>query len=142
MCPDPSLPMPPSLKPLSFLISRDMGGIINKSSGSGRTKSTRCQSVLGGVDSESFEGGDEVLFIFKRVPRGAMHMLVLTVSSDRGDSNKDGHQNSMQCFLGSGSPQSSFLLGPQCVWPTMDREVPHLAAMPRVEVPSPASGLT
>lgn len=128
--------MSPLLKSLSFLISREMGGIINKSSGSGRTKTACCQSVLGGINGESFEGGDE------HVPRVALHMLVLTVSSDRGGSNKDGHQNSMQCFLGSGLPQSSFLLGPQCVWPTMDREVSHLGAMPRVEVPSPASGLT
>lgn len=134
--------MPPLLKSLYFLISREMGGIINKSSGSGRTKAACCQSVLGGINGESFEGGDEVLFIFKHVPRVALHMLVLTVSSDRGGSNKDGHQNSMQCFLGSGSPQSSFLLGPQCVWPMMDREVSHLGAMPRVEAPSPASGLT
>lgn len=134
--------MPPSLKSLSLLISREMDGIISKSSGSGRTKAACCQSVLEGVNGKPLEGGDEVLFFFQHAPRVALHMLVLTVSSDQGGNNKDCHQNSIQCFLGSGSPQSSLLLGPQCVWPTMDREVPHLGAMFRVEVPSPASGLT
>lgn len=80
-----------------------------------KTKSACRQAELGDVHCEFFEGGDEVLFIMEHVPRVALNMSMLPVSSDRGDHSKDSHQNSTQCFLGAGSPWSSLLLGAWCV---------------------------
>lgn len=65
--------MPPSLKSLSLLISKEMGGIRNRALGQGEQRLLLASLYLG----VSFEGGGEVLFFFKHAPRMNLHVLVL-----------------------------------------------------------------